>query len=69
MFAWVDSGLGTTEVDDGDYFGVYPVVVVNEGQSVKGIDIPFQPLVGTNATGGSIDPAIVRALHLARALD
>lgn len=63
VIAWSDQN-GSTLVDDGDYFGVYPVVVVKDGQSIKGIDIPFQPLLGTNAAGDAIDPAIARALQL-----
>lgn len=67
VVAWSDQNR-STQVDDGDYFGVYPLVVVNEGQSVKGIDIPFQPLLGTNATGQSVTPEIARALQLLRAV-
>jgi serine protease len=68
VVAWSDQN-NNDDVDDGDYFGIYPVVMVAEGQSVKGIDIPFQPLVGTNAAGGSLDPAIERVLHLLHAVD
>ena len=67
VVAWSDVN-GDVDIGDGDYFGIYPVVVVQEGQSVKGIDIPFQPLVGTNATG-SLDPAIVRTLQLLHTAD
>jgi serine protease len=65
VVGWSDQN-GSALVDDGDYFGVSPVVVVGEGQSVKNIDISFRPVLGTNATGGSIDPAIARALQLLR---
>jgi serine protease len=68
VVAWSDQN-GNVDIDDGDYFGVYPVVVVQEGQSVSGIDIPFQPLIGTSSTIGSIDPAIVRALKLLHTVD
>jgi serine protease len=66
VVAWSDQN-GNVEIDDGDYFGVYPVVVVKEGQSVKGIDIPFQPLVGSNPT--SLEPAVVRTLQLLHTVD
>jgi serine protease len=67
ILAWSDQNRSEA-IDDGDYFGVYPLVVVNEGQSVKGIDIPFQPLLGTGATSVVVDPAIARALHSLRAV-
>ena len=62
IIAWSDQDRSST-INDGDYFGVYPVVVVNEGQRIRGIDIPFQPLLGTGATRDRVDPAIARALR------
>jgi serine protease len=62
VVAWSDQN-GTGVVDDGDYFGAYPLVVVNEGQSIKGIDIPFQPVIGTGTAHAIVDPAIARALR------
>ncbi|HWN66517.1 MAG TPA: hypothetical protein VNM90_02695, partial [Haliangium sp.] len=62
LAAWSDQNSNRA-VDDGDYFGVYPLVVVAEGQSVTGIDIALQSVIGTNAAGKAVAPAIARALE------
>jgi serine protease len=68
LIAWSDQN-GNVQVDVGDYVGVYPAVVVNDGQSVRGIDIALGPYLETSAVRGGLTPELARTLEALRAVE